>query len=629
MTNSMTPIVLKVYDGGTLRSTRSFESASIKLGSAGTEVVDANALHATIDRVPGGVILRAPGIEPLQLNGQPILAAPLRHGDVISFGDLRVVVELTAPAPAAPHRAPRLQLIQGEEAAPVQVHPVLREAPRVRAQPVEPGHGGLEQGARATAIAPALPPPPPARKPKARPVAQMAALPVRLRPLPSIPASALQGGECAEVELFWGDTRVSVWQLLPGEEFLAGTEPGCNAMLQGLTKAKVLTSDVNGWTLSAPRPLTMTLEEDGKAVGGAELLVRGKSQTDSAGLVVALPQKGVAVLYDGALALRIRRVRAIARAPNERTDWKAAAVICAAAVVLMIGMKLWSGSLREPRPPADGEILRSRPVAVRSVIPPIPTPPKEKKAEAQGRKDPGIAVARHLGIEGEAGLKTAPRRDARAERKTDDKALVAQSGLLKALGAGKGQGNVFGVALEKGAKDAMGHLTGPRVADAHGDGGMGLKSLGGKGGGGDGSGLGLARIGTNGIGGGLADYGNGKGGLKGKESGDIGLGPGKPEVIGSIDPELIRKVVHDHRAQIRTCYETQLTMKSSLAGKVISAWTIDQAGAVTESHTQESSLHDKTVEACVNAKIKTWRFPIPKGGGEVFVTYPFIFTPGG
>jgi hypothetical protein len=175
----------------------------------------------------------------------------------------------------------------------------------------------------------------------------------------------------------------------------------------------------------------------------------------------------------------------------------------------------------------------------------------------------------------------------------------------------------------------MGHLTGPRVGEAHGDGGTGLKSLGGTGGGGDGSGLGLARIGTNGIGGGLASYGDGKGGLRGKGDTDIGLGPGRPQVVGSIDPELIRKVVHEHRAQIRTCYETQLNTRPNLAGKLVSAWTIDQSGTVTEAHTQESTLRDHTVEQCVASKIKTWRFPIPKGGGEVFVTYPFIFTPGG
>src|SRR5207237_8200180 len=108
--------------------------------------------------------------------------------------------------------------------------------------------------------------------------------------------------------------------------------------------------------------------------------------------------------------------------------------------------------------------------------------------------------------------------------------------------------------------------------------GMGLKSLGGRGGGGDGSGLGLARIGTNGIGGGLANYGDGKGGLRGKENGEIGLGPGKPEVVGAIDPELIRKVVHEHRAQIRTCYETERTSKPNLAGTLVSAWTSAATG---------------------------------------------------
>src|SRR5205823_3834617 len=373
------------------------------------------------------------------------------------------------------------------------------------------------------------------------PVPKMAALP---------PATSVSGGECAEIELFWGDTRVSVWQLQPGDQFDAGSDNGCQALLHGLHRATVLRSDVNGWTVAAPRPLQLFLQEDGRVLGGPELLVRGRSQADAHGLVVPLPQRSVALLTSGNLSLRVRR-------------------------------------------------------------------------------DPGKAVARHLGDEGQAGSKLAPRRNARAERKMDDRAIVAQTGLLKALGGGKGPSDVFGAALEKGTVDAMGHLNGPRVADARGDGGLGLKSLGGRGGGGDGSGLGLARIGTNGIGGGLANYGDGKGGLRGKENGEIGLGPGKPEVVGSIDPELIRKVVHEHRAQIRTCYETQLTTRPNLAGKPVSAWTIDPTGAVTEAHTQETTLRDRTVESCVASKIRTWRFPIPKGGGEVFVTYPFIFTPGG
>src|SRR5207248_6780706 len=259
--------------------------------------------------------------------------------------------------------------------------------------------------------------------------------------------------------------------------------------------------------------------------------------------LIALPQRGVAVLASGTLALRIRRVRSAARAGSGKTDWKGVLVASIAALAMMIGMRLWTAAV-PVHTVGEPELIKSRPLVVRSA--PRPTDAPVKKAQSQARNDPVKAVARHMGREGEAGARTAPRRDLRAERKMDDRALLAETGLLKALGGGKGSDDVFGVALEKGTRDAMGHLTGPRVGDARGDGGMGLKSLGGRGGGGDGSGLGLARIGTNGIGGGLANYGDGKGGFKGKEDGDIGLGPGKPQVFGQIDPELIRKVVHEH-----------------------------------------------------------------------------------
>jgi hypothetical protein len=397
-------------------------------------------------------------------------------------------------------------------------------------------------------------------------------------------------------------------------------------LLQGIGRTEVLRSDASGWTVCAPRPLELFLEEEGRMLGGPELLVRGRSQADARGLVAPLPGRAVAVLTSGTLSLRIRRVPGVARVRGEQTDWKGVLVASIAAVLMMLGLRFWSAAVPPARTTGEPVFITPRPAIVRAAAPKKREP---AEAKAQGRQDPGIAVARHKDLEGEAGSREAPRHNARAERKMDDRAIVAQTGLLKALGGGKGENDVFGVALEKGTRDAMGHLTGPKVADAKGDGGMGLKSLGGKGGGGDGSGLGLARIGTNGIGGGLANYGDGKGGLHGKENADIGLGAGQPEVQGSIDPELIRKVVHDHRAQIRTCYETQLTTRPSLAGKLVSAWTIDQSGGVTEAHTQESTLHDKTVESCVAAKIRTWRFPIPKGGGEVFVTYPFIFTPGG
>jgi hypothetical protein len=652
-------IHLKVYEGGKLKLSRLFRSEQIRIGSGSCDLVlEGNGIlpsHAVIDAGAGGAVLRSVGPAPLYLNGQPIIAAPLRHGDLISVGDLRVMVELRASAPGpVPEKRPRLQLIEGEadwEPEISHAHPpalaVVRDEPLpwgTEARSDRGIHGAIPE---LPAPEPALPEPelpePDLPDPVPEPAVQAAAQPVvalpaevvpapvlPLRGLPPLAEQALLGGECVEAELFWGRTRLSVWQLAPGEELVAGTAPGCDVLLDGIARAPVVRCDASGWTVCAPRPLSLTLIEEGRALGGAELLVRGRSQADAHGLLLPLPQKGVAVLGSASLALRIRRVPTAARVAAEPTDWRGILGASVAALLLIVGMKVLAGNVPSPKVNGDPEVIRPRPLVVRTAPKkPDPMALPQQTSKAQGRKDPGKAVARHSGQEGEAGSKTAPRRAGRAERAHDERAIVANTGLLKALGMGKGASDVFGVALEKGTRDAMGHLTGPKVGEARGDGGTGLKSLGGTGGGGDGSGLGLARIGTNGIGGGLASYGDGKGGLRGKSDADIGLGPGRPQVSGSIDPELIRKVVHEHRAQIRTCYETQLNAKPNLAGKLVSAWTIDQGGAVTEAHTQESTLRDHTVEQCVASKIKTWRFPIPKGGGEVFVTYPFIFTPGG
>ena len=647
----MIPIVLKVYDGGKLKTARAFRAERIRLGSIGADLLLESAsvapTHAVIEAGALGAVLRATTSAPVYLNGQPILAAPLRHGDLISLGEVRIMVELQARGaqPAGLQKArPRLQLIQGEEDPLVErPHPHVPALQVVREQPALVSEAGTDQGLNEEVAEPAplpeLPEPPAAPPPEpVAPVNESAAVAMQVdapAPAPRTgglpPITTALGGECAEVELFWGDTRVSVWQLQPGEEFLAGTAPGCRALLQGIERACVLRGDLNGWTVMAPRPLQMVLEEEGQVLGASELLVRGRSQADAQGLVAPLSHRCVAVLSSGNLALRVRRVPGAARVGGEQTDWKGVLVASIAALLMITGMKFWSAAVPPPKMTGgDAELIKPRPLVVRAAPPkPDHAPVLDAKVQSQARRDPGMAVARHRDQEGEAGSRNAPRRSARAERKMDDKALVAQTGLLKALGGGTGKSDLFGIALEKGTRDAMGHLTGPRTGDARGEEGMGLKSLGGRGGGGDGSGLGLARIGTNGIGGGLASYGDGKGGLRGKENGEIGLGPGKPEVVGSIDPELIRKVVHEHRAQIRTCYETQLNAKPNLAGKLISAWTIDPAGAVTEAHTQESTLRDRSVESCVASRIRTWRFPIPKGGGEVFVTYPFIFTPGG
>ena len=49
-------------------------------------------------------------------------------------------------------------------------------------------------------------------------------------------------------------------------------------------------------------------------------------------------------------------------------------------------------------------------------------------------------------------------------------------------------------------------------------------------------------------------------------------------VFGSLDKEVIRKVIHEHREQIRACYETAITRREDLKGKVSVKFTISAEG---------------------------------------------------
>src|SRR5438128_4172111 len=261
----MIPIVLKVYDGGKLKTSRAFRTERIRIGSAAADLVLESSsvapTHAVIETGAMGAVLRATTAAPVYLNGQPILAAPLRHGDLISIGELRIMVELharTLPLPGTQKQRPRLQLIHGEEEpllerphAQIPALQVVREdgAIEVEAGTDQGLHDEIEPVAESDPATPApLPTPlhPSVLPPAAAPVTESAAVAVRAEQPPPLPTMSLPpittplGGDCAEVELFWGDTRVSVWQLQPGDQFHAGSAPGCQALLQGIDRAVVL-----------------------------------------------------------------------------------------------------------------------------------------------------------------------------------------------------------------------------------------------------------------------------------------------------------------------------------------------------------------------------------------------------
>ncbi|MHB8873220.1 MAG: AgmX/PglI C-terminal domain-containing protein, partial [Myxococcaceae bacterium] len=103
-------------------------------------------------------------------------------------------------------------------------------------------------------------------------------------------------------------------------------------------------------------------------------------------------------------------------------------------------------------------------------------------------------------------------------------------------------------------------------------------------------------------------------------SGSAGL------VTGSIDRGSLQRVISAHLGQVRACYEKALLKQPGLSGKLVLEWAIGPDGKTRRVRVKTSTLTSAEVEACVVKTIEGWVFPRPAGGGEVVVSYPFVFA---
>jgi TonB family protein len=271
----------------------------------------------------------------------------------------------------------------------------------------------------------------------------------------------------------------------------------------------------------------------------------------------------------------------------------------------------------------------------------VTPPPEDILEEIQesgtNTEDPGLmdrdetGGKAHEGEEGRVGEEDSPQEDTEieGEHTTEVSARVRNMGLLGALSGG-GEGNAIAAALDvPSVSDIVSGLNSTRTILGRGSGGAGLRGTG-SGGGGDGPGslFGAGDVGTGvgaGRGGGLG-RGSGGIGVKGRERTEriVSVQRGTPQVSGYLSPEQINRVVQANQAAIRYCYEVEVQRQPSLRGRVSIQWRINLQGSVTSARVANSTLRNASVEGCMVRQIRRWRFPQPDGG-EVVVTYPFIF----
>jgi TonB family protein len=171
-----------------------------------------------------------------------------------------------------------------------------------------------------------------------------------------------------------------------------------------------------------------------------------------------------------------------------------------------------------------------------------------------------------------------------------------------------------------------------------------------------GAAYGLGGLGTTGTGAGAAGEhegmigGGGPLGTIGRFGRDSGSGPGYGTGVGSLhahqvripdpilgvgsvrgtlDKEIIRRVVRRHLNEVKYCYQQALTRRPTLEGRLVTQFTIAPTGQVLAAVVQSSTLRELSVEACVVNAVKRWEFPAPDRGGLAMVSYPFTFAPAG
>ncbi len=651
------PLTLKVFKGDALVTSKDFERDIIKIGrlSSAHLCLDdekVSRIHSVIEVSADGSlsIIDMGSVEGTYVNGKRVNKGRVTFGDEIRVGATTIRLEnpaavaavnlaaavssteVTTKVPVAP--APDAPLASGlaqAAAAPVAVAPapVTAVAPTPVAAPAQAMDPSFAATQKQEVVAPVAEPLPAEPAPRVRTVRR----------------SKASGPLGASLRFMWGDQRVGEFFMAPGSKrsFSVGSVAGVDFVMGdsrlGKPRMEVVRTDGQAFTVCFTRKMKGELVRKGEPLEFEAVLESGKASSEGDGYSLTLDAEDFFWVDLGGITLEVslQPVPKRVHVPfGDAVDYRALNIFLLmffAGTMFVISAMNHGGDGDEF---ADELNTNNARLAKLIVKPPEAQKNKfleklqQQKAEKEKKKS-GELAAKQRNDEGQMGKKDAAKTNNRtAPQGQKDKKDQARALTQKIFGSGKGGvSTIFGSAgLGGELKSAMGNMFGAKAGDSGGLGGLGIRGSGG-GGGGTGDTIGIGGIGTKGRGGGTNNYGTGAGVLSGKQSVDVGITSSEPLVMGSLDKELIRQVIHRNRGQIRFCYESQLTKYPKLGGKVAVKFVINAEGRVVSSDVAQSSANNAELERCVAGRVRTWQFPKPKGGGVVVVTYPFIFKQSG
>ncbi len=100
-------------------------------------------------------------------------------------------------------------------------------------------------------------------------------------------------------------------------------------------------------------------------------------------------------------------------------------------------------------------------------------------------------------------------------------------------------------------------------------------------------------------------------------------------VMGSMSKTSIQSVIRKNISKVNRVYERALQKDPSLKGKIVVSFVVGPKGTVTSARITYSTIKDLKMQAEILKVIKRMKFPKPRGGGSIQVSYPFIFQSAG
>ena len=423
-----------------------------------------------------------------------------------------------------------------------------------------------------------------------------------------------------DVTLLWDKTVIGVERLRDAGAITIGPAPAS-------------TFHINDTAIPAPLFPLVTLSQKGAvAQVGPQMQATVDGKPVGAGtIMLELGQE--CRIRVGALEFVVqysRRYKAIDMGFFQTLDFFYSKIF-ALALILQLGLAI-AFLLTPTLPNLDDEDLFKNQNNFSKLILTMQEKKKEKKEQSSKK------AALHKDDAGVFGKKDKPKEDKVASKKgapivdkdkrEEDRKIAMDA--LAALGLKGPEGavsNVFGPGgLGTGINNALGGLKGASMGDAGGAGGLGSR---GTGAGGGGNALGIGGLGS---GTGRGSAGNGDVDLGGRGKGMTRIVPGKVTYEGGLTREEIQRVISRVQSQIKYCYEKELTKDPNLEGKLVASWTISGTGDVVASSAAQNTFSGgsaQPVEQCVMRIIQRLKFPNPKGGGQVFVSYPWVFSASG